>query len=459
MKQQNHEVYSVVFAHRGFHLKYPENTLESFIRAVEQNFAIEVDIRHLKCGTIICFHDRYMKRLLGVPGRISKRTFNEVKQYKVLKSKCKVPRLKNVLNMVNGRVPILIEIKGTMSKTYLKDLQYIVADYKGLMYFHTKNYITYCRAKKVWKDNVFFVLNPFRKRFEFVKGKDYKRIISVPAIDNIVVEAQDSAQTVIKKIWSTFNRYATRVKDDHWILNYNGKKNQIQHRGIYDKSLNEHSKEAFKKCIEMDKVIEFDVMRYDGKVICYHSDNLPNKLGQGTSIAEKSNILESLSLDEVLSIVNGRVPIIIDIKDFSIFDRSLEDEIMVKLCSYKGNYAVQCFNPLVNMYFMRRYEHVVRGQVGHSLNGLKQLRKVVLTVVNFCLFYRGRPDYIVYDLDPDVYLLTKFNNVLGLPVIGYTATKEEDIIVYSNFFDNFIVEGQIDERQTDTDDVNEQCNE
>ncbi len=444
MKHCNHEVYSEVFAHRGFHLKYPENTLEAFTRAVEQNFAIEVDVRFLKCGTIVCFHDRYMKRLLSVPGRMNRRTFKEIKKYKVLDSNCKVPKLEDVLKMVKGRVSVLIEIKGLMTAVYQKELENVLENYSGKVFFHTKNIITYFKAKKVWKDNVFYVLNPCRKRFEFVKGKDYKNVVSVPAIDDVIVEAEDSAKTVIKKIWSTCNKYTTRVKSDHWLIEYNGKKNQIQHRGIADSSLKEHSREAFEKCVQLNKVIEFDVIRYEGKIVCYHDDGITKKLGQKKSISEKPDIKNSLLLGEILSIVNGKVPIIIDIKDFSLFDRSFEDEIMNELCNYEGDFAVQSFNTLVNMYFMSRYEHVVRGQVGHSLNGLKKLRKVILTICNFCLFYRGRPDYIVYDLDPNVYLLSKFNNILGLPVIGYTALSEEDIIAYSSFFDNFIVEGEVE---------------
>lgn len=444
MKHSNHEVYSEVFAHRGFHLKYPENTLEAFTRAVEQNFAIEIDVRFLKCGTIVCFHDRYMKRLLSVPGRMNRRTFTEIKKYKVLGTKCRIPKLEDVLKMVQGRVAVLIEIKGLMSKSYQNELECILLNYEGKVFFHTKNIITYFRAKRVWKENVFFVLNPFRKRFEFVKGKDYKNVVSVPTINDVIVEAEDSAKTVIKKIWSTCNQYTTRVKSDHWLIEYNGKKNQIQHRGIVDENLKEHSREAFEKCIQLNKIIEFDIIKHDGKIICYHDDVITKKLGQKKSICEKEDINNSLLFSEILSIVDGRVPIIIDIKDFNIFNRNFQDEIMNELCNYKGQYAVQSFNPLVNMYFMSRYEHVVRGQVGHSLNGLKKLRRVVLTICNFCLFYRGRPDYIVYDLDPNVYLLSKFNNILGLPVIGYTALKEEDIVSYSSFFDNFIVEGKID---------------
>lgn len=444
MRHFENEVYSEVFAHRGFHLNYPENTLKSFTRALEQNFAIELDVRFLKCGTIVCFHDMYMKRLLSVPGRISKRTFSEIKNYKVLGTKCKVPKLKDVLNMVNGRVSVLIEIKGIMGKEYQSELQKLLLNYEGKVFFHTTNVVTYFRAKKVWKENVFFVFNPFRKRFEFVKGKDYKSAISVPKIDDIIVEAEDSAKTVIKKIWITVNRLNTRVKSDHWLLSYNGKKNQIQHRGIVDKRLKEHSREAFEKCIQLNKVIEFDVVRYEGNIVCYHDDTITERMGQKKSISDKPDLKSSLLFEEVLSIIGGRVPIIIDIKDFNIFDRGLEDSIMTQLNDYKGEFAIQSFNPLVNMHMMKKYEHVVRGQVGHSLNGVKKMRRVILTIVNFCLFYRSKPDYIVYDLDPDVYLLSKFNNILGLPVIGYAVVKEEDIIAYSRFFDNFIVEGEFE---------------
>jgi glycerophosphoryl diester phosphodiesterase len=441
MKGPKHEIYDYVFAHRGFHVNFSENTLEAYMRAVKQNFAIELDIRILKCGTIVCFHDRYMKRLVSVPGRISKRTFNEIKRYKILNSKSKIPTLDQALDVINGTVPLLIEIKGLMDESYRDKLVSILSKYDGKVFFHTKNIITYFRARKIWNDNVFYILNPFRKRFNFVKGKDYKNVKAVPTIDNIMVEAEDSAKTVIKKIWIAFNQYKSRVKDDHWLISYNGKKNQIQHRGIIDKTLKEHSKESFELCIKNKKIIEFDITKYEGKIICYHDDGLTKRMGQKKSICEKLDIEDSLLFSEVLSFIDGRTPIIIDIKDFKIFDRSFENEIMSELSNYNGKFVVQSFNPYVVMYFMKQYPNIVRGQVGHSLNGLKKSRKVMLTICNFCLFYKGRPDYIVYDLDIYVHLLSRFNNIIGLPVIGYAATEEEDIIKYFDFFDNFIVEG------------------
>lgn len=444
MEQVKTRIYSEVFAHRGFHLKFPENTIEAFSQAVEQNFSIELDVRYLKCGTIVCFHDRYMKRLLSVPGRLNRRTYKEIKHHKILGTKYKIPKLRDVLKMVSGKVTVLIEIKGLMGKAYQNELQSILQNYNGEVFFHAKNIITYKRARKIWGEKVFFVLNPFRKRFEFVKGRDYKKIISIPAIDDIIVEGEDTAKTVIKKIWSTFNTYTTRVKDDHWLINYNGKKNQIQHRGITSSKFKEHSKEAFLECVRLDKIIEFDIIMYDGKLICYHDDSITKKMGQKQSISQKCDLINSLTLEEILKIVDGKVPIIIDVKDFKIFNRVIEKEIVQTLKSYKGEYVIQSFNPLANIYLKNNYPDIIRGQIGHSLNGLKRLRKVVLTIVNFCLFYYGRPDYIIYDLDSYVYSLSNFNNILGLKVIGYTVIKYEDIERYSRFFDNFIVEGIFD---------------
>ncbi|MEG1009906.1 MAG: hypothetical protein RSF67_08890, partial [Clostridia bacterium] len=269
------------------------------------------------------------------------------------------------------------------------------------------------------------------------------KINFISAIDNIIVEAEDTSKTVISRIWSTFNHYKTRVKGDHFLLSYNGLKYQTQHRGNISDELVEHSKESFLECIKQKKVIELDVTMYKGIVSCYHSDKISNKLGQEPSINQKALDDDVLSFKEAIEIIDGKVPIIIDIKDGKIYDRSLEDKIMDLMKEYKGEFVIQSWNPLVVLYFKNNYPENIRGQVGNSLKGIKTFRSFSLNTVCFILFYLGEPDYIVYDLDETVYILSKFNKIIGLPVIGYTAKDQHDIIRYEKYFDNIIVEGNI----------------
>lgn len=434
-------LYDTVIAHRGIQLEYPENTLSSYKQSVKKDFGIEMDVRMLKDETIVCFHDRFTKRLLGIPGRLSKQKYRDIKKYKVKSSDEKVPILARALSCIKGRVVILIEIKGNFNFKFQGNLKQILDSYNGEVYFHTKNLLTYFKIKQIWPNRVFWILNIFRKRFNFLKGKSYIGLPILPKLDDILVDAEDTAQTIIKKIWKYCNGYKTRVSENHWLLKYNGNKYQTVHRAIVDAKLQEHSIKAFKACIEKQKVIELDVIYYKGEIVVYHSDEISDKLGQCKSCAEKVNISNVPKLKEVLSLVKGQVPIIVDIKDFKIFNRVLEKELVKELENYKGEIAVQAFNPLAIMYFEKNHPEIIRGQVGHSLKGLKDFGRIILPIVNFMLFYYGNPDYIVYDLDPNVHALSKFNNVLGLPVLGYAPKSKQEILEYVDYFDNFIVEG------------------
>ncbi len=444
--KKHHEIYDYFFLHRGLHVCCPENTLESYNYAVRLKLGIEMDVRILKCGNIVCFHDRYMYRLLSVPGRISAKTYNEVKDYKILGTEYTIPKLEETLNLVNGEIPILIEIKGFMNKAYQDKLQSLLQNYNGIVFFHSKNIITYFKAKKIWNGKVYFILNPFRRRFLFAKGKDYANsqysTIEKPTFADFIVDAEDTIKTVIEKIQIAWNQHRSRVKSNHWLISYKGKKYQIHHRGIIDKEDNEYSRESLKKCVALDKIPEIDVTSYQGNVICYHSDNISDKIGQKKSISPKTDITNALTFREALSIIDGKVPIVIDIKDFSFSDRSFEVEIMNQLKNYKGEYVIQSFNPYVLAYFEEMYPEIVRGQVVNSLNGLKVFSSIACYLIYPFIFRNGKPDYLACNLDSNFFfLLGKFMKIIGLPEIAYTAQSQEEIDKYKNLYDNIMIEG------------------
>ena len=280
---KSREIYSYVIAHRGFHLGSPENTLAAYKMAVKMKYAIELDVRMLKDGTIVCIHDRYMKRLLGVPGDIERKTYDQIKKYKVQNSDQSVPTLSQTLELINGNVMVLIEVKGRFNIKYLNGLKNVLKDYSGNVYFHTKNLCTYFALNFVWDNKVFWVYDIFRKRFNFLKGRMYASMPIFPLLDDILVDAENDVGDIIKKLWSACNKYKTRVNQDHWLLSYNDKKCQIAHRAIADSTIKEHSKEAFETCVRKNKVIEFDIMLYKGKILVYHKDKISDRLGQAKS--------------------------------------------------------------------------------------------------------------------------------------------------------------------------------
>ncbi len=102
------------YAHRGlFHNKdLPENSIGAFQRAVDHGFAIELDIQLSKDGEVMVFHDYTLDRVCGVKGRLSEKTAAELSELSLLGTDYRVPTLREVLDLVDGRVPLLIELKG-----------------------------------------------------------------------------------------------------------------------------------------------------------------------------------------------------------------------------------------------------------------------------------------------------------------------------------------------------------
>lgn len=99
-------------AHRGLHnFEYPENSLAAFENAVAHGFAIELDVRIIDDQTIIVFHDDRLSRMTDHDGYVSGLKIGDLDGIKLGKTEYGIPTFEQVLQTVNGKVPILIEIK------------------------------------------------------------------------------------------------------------------------------------------------------------------------------------------------------------------------------------------------------------------------------------------------------------------------------------------------------------
>ena len=121
-----------LIAHRGIHNStIPENTLVAFNKAVEKHYLIELDIHILKDNTIVVFHDYNMKRMTTINKYIENMTYNDLKKIKI-KGGYKIPKLKEVLNLVNGKVGIIIEVKDNNNNSiFERELLKELDGYKG----------------------------------------------------------------------------------------------------------------------------------------------------------------------------------------------------------------------------------------------------------------------------------------------------------------------------------------
>lgn len=102
------------FAHRGLHSKdksVPENSFTAFRLAVENGYGIELDIRFTKDKQLVVFHDDTLLRMCGIDRRVDEFTYEELLEFRLLDSTEQIPLFSEVLSLVDGQIPLLVELK------------------------------------------------------------------------------------------------------------------------------------------------------------------------------------------------------------------------------------------------------------------------------------------------------------------------------------------------------------
>ena len=100
------------YAHRGlFGGAIPENSLAAFRAAVENSFGIELDVQLSADGEVMVFHDESLMRMTGCDASLYSKTKEELSLLRLGGTDEHIPTLKEVLACVDGRVPLLVEIK------------------------------------------------------------------------------------------------------------------------------------------------------------------------------------------------------------------------------------------------------------------------------------------------------------------------------------------------------------
>lgn len=121
------------YAHRGLHGgSVPENSLAAFERACEEGFGIELDIQLSRDGEVMVFHDYSLARMTGCDKKLCDLNASELSRLSLAGTNQTIPTFSRVLELVGGRVPILVELKGENLDTSLcKKAAEILKDYGG----------------------------------------------------------------------------------------------------------------------------------------------------------------------------------------------------------------------------------------------------------------------------------------------------------------------------------------
>ncbi len=121
------------YAHRGLHGGgIPENSLHAFTLACEAGVGIELDVRLSRDGKVMVFHDDTLSRMTGDNRKLAELSAAELQGLRLAGTDEVIPTFAEVLRLVDGRVPLLVELKGEALDTALcPKVAALLRDYGG----------------------------------------------------------------------------------------------------------------------------------------------------------------------------------------------------------------------------------------------------------------------------------------------------------------------------------------
>jgi glycerophosphoryl diester phosphodiesterase len=233
----------------------------------------------------------------------------------------------------------------------------------------------------------------------------------------------------------------------------------IAHRGLHKEAAGiiENTPTAFEKAAEAGYPIELDVhLSADGEVIVFHDDTLDRLTGMtGPLAAQPASVLTGLrirgsgdtipTLSAVMDQIGGRVPLLIELKSFgSTTIGPMESAIAALLENYRGEAAVQSFNPYSMGWFARNADAIPRGQLSGAYSGrgddarLPAYQRFALR--HLMLNYISRPHFIAYEAGALPARAPARARKRGLPLIAWTVRDEHEANRLAPHADNIIFE-------------------
>lgn len=208
------------------------------------------------------------------------------------------------------------------------------------------------------------------------------------------------------------------------------------HRGLHGDGVVENSRAAFEAAIAAGHGVETDVqVSKDGAAMVFHDyelDRLMRK--QGLVIDRKAAKLEKIRfkdsdetlprLTEMLALVDGRAPILIELKTKSRKVKKLCRSVADALADYQGEAAIMSFNPEIGRWFSKNAPSVVRGLVVTEHDEISLTARVKGAMQRSLSVFRAEPDFLAYDVRD---LPSTFADSLrekNVPVVTWTVRTE-----------------------------------
>lgn len=212
------------------------------------------------------------------------------------------------------------------------------------------------------------------------------------------------------------------------------------HRGLHDETTPENSMAAFQKAVDAGYGMELDVhLMQDGKLAVIHDSSLKRTVGIDKKIEDlTAEDLPDCKLEgtdeciplftDVLQMVNGKTPLIVEIKTEGNNFKEVSEATCAVLADYKGLYCVESFDPRAIAYVRKHYPKLVRGQLAHnSLKEESPVPKFLRFLITYNLLnFWVVPDFIAYRYK-DRKTLSNFlcRKLWKIQGVSWTLTDEE----------------------------------
>lgn len=241
-----------------------------------------------------------------------------------------------------------------------------------------------------------------------------------------------------------------------WLLD-----RPIAHRGLHDadSGVPENSLPAFEAAAAAGYPVELDVhLLADGRVAVFHDFSLERMTGDRRRIEDcTARQIAPLRLagsdqpipllGEALGVIAGRVGVLIELKSAERSDRRLERAVARRLKRYRGDVAVQSFNPFSLAWFRAYRPELPRGQLACDARRVEGPCEITLAphrqmmMKNLMMDSVSRPAFISYHAESLPSAVVALKRRRGLPVLAWTVSSPDEQTRLSAFCDNFIFEG------------------
>lgn len=220
------------------------------------------------------------------------------------------------------------------------------------------------------------------------------------------------------------------------------------HRGLHGEGRIENSRAAFRAAIEAGHGMECDVqLSRDGEVFVFHDDELGRLTGEAGVVRDlPADALDAIRLfgtdetlprlGEILGIVAGRAPLLIEVKTGARHVSSFCLAVRRALEGYRGPVAIMSFNPLVPRWFALHAPRIVRGLVV-SEEGKRGLRG---RLERHASLWRSRPDFLAYDIRDLPSRFATAQRARGIGILTWTVRTPDQEETASGHADQVIYE-------------------